>query len=593
MPPVFVRRISAAGLLLLCAGLLPQPSLAATTPSPLILEQQRQQQKAIENEIQRRLRIAPSPGVPSARAETAPLLERNFCQVLKSLWLYGADHLPKKNKLTLFAPYKDRCIDNAGLKKLAQSIQNWYLQAGYITTRVKLKRPQSSLNRGNLEIWVIEGYINRFLLNHNRPFDQRRIATAFPVSRGDILNIHDLDQGLEQLNRLFSQTFRMQIKPAERTGYSDILLLESNTETSLLDAPLPSSRNIGKQQLSYRYSNGGQQATGPQLHNLSFSRENLFGVNDVLSYSRQRAMPRTTGITESDTERAGIRLPWGYWNADFNYYHGRTLQQLTGAITTFRSRSNITTRSLRINRVLLRDQRSKLGVFLSMEDSKRENYINQTLVQVASRRIASLELGLSYTRYFNHGSLLLIPSLSRGLPWLNSLQDSPAISADQPHAEYQMYKFYGAYSHVFGSNRRRPFSLSTTFNLQYSNRVLYGEKRFIIGGEYSVRGFHDNAVSDDRGLSWRNDLDLPVGRWFSHHRYLQPFNLKLFADMGISESAFNRERNTLAGWGYGIEYRYRWFDFYYQQADALRGEDLFSTAEGWVRYYGAHLKLTF
>lgn len=593
MPLLFARRISAAGLLLLCGGLIQQSSLAATTPSPLILEQQRQQQKAIENEIQRRLGITPSPSAPSTQAETAPLLERNFCQVLHRLWLYGADHLPGKDKTTLFAPYKERCIDNAGLTKLAQSIQNWYLQAGYITTRIKLKRPQSSLNRGNLEIWVVEGHINRFLLNGNRPFDLRRIATAFPVANGAVLNIHDLDQGLEQLNRLFSQTFRMQIKPARQTGYSDILLLESNTETSLLDAPSPSSRNIGKQQFSYHYSNGGQQATGSQLHNLTFSRENLFGLNDVLSYSRQRAMPRTTGITENDTERASIRLPWGYWNASFNYYHGRTLQQLTGAITTFKSLSNITTRSLRLNRVLLRDQHSKLGIFLSMEDNKRDNYINQTLVQVASRRIASLELGLSYTRYFNHGSLLLIPSLSRGLPWLNSLQDSPAISADQPHAEYQMYKLYGAYSHVFGSNGRWPFSLSNTFNLQYTNHVLFGEKRFIIGGEYSVRGFHDNAVSDDRGLSWRNDLDLPVGRWFSHHRYLQPFNLKLFADMGITESAFSRERNTLAGWGYGIEYRYRWFNFYYQQAHALRGEDLFSLPEGWVQYYGAHLKLTF
>ncbi|HEB57135.1 MAG TPA: ShlB/FhaC/HecB family hemolysin secretion/activation protein, partial [Gammaproteobacteria bacterium] len=422
MHSVFIRRIrAAAGLLLLCAALIPLSSLAATTPSPLILEQQRQQQKAIENEIQRRLQIAPSPGAPPTKAETIPLLENNLCQVLKRLWLYGADHLPKRDQLSLFAPYKDRCINNAGLTKLAQSIQNWYLQAGYITTRIKLKRPQSSLNRGNLEIWVMEGRIGRFLLNDNRPFDQRRIATAFPVSDGDILNIHDLDQGLEQLNRLFSQTFRMQIKPARQTGYSDIQLLESNTETSLLDTPLPSSRNTGKQQFNYRYSNGGQQATGVQLHNLTFTRENLFGLNDILSYSRQRAMPQTTGIMENDTERASIHLPWGYWDASFNYYHGRTLQQLTGAITTFKSLSRITTRSLRLNRVLMRDQHSKLGIFLSLESNKRENYINQTLVQVASRRIASLELGLTYTRYFNHGSLLLIPSLSRGVPWFNSL----------------------------------------------------------------------------------------------------------------------------------------------------------------------------
>ncbi|MTC50436.1 hypothetical protein GKR59_12395 [Providencia alcalifaciens] len=50
----------------------------------------------------------------------------------------------------------------------------------------------------------------------------------------------------------------------------------------------------------------------------------------------------------------------------------------------------------------------------------------------------------------------------------------------------------------------------TSFFGQYSPDNLYGIERISIGGQYSVRGYHEQALSGNRGGYWRNEINKDI-----------------------------------------------------------------------------------
>ena len=578
----------------LISSLIVFASHAATQVTPTIQEEQRERQRRIDEEIQRRLQQRPSPTAPKIEIEAPVVLPEGQCQAIKQVFLYGADHFPERKRKKTYAPYLDQCLDNSGIGKLVRSIQEWYLQAGYITTRVSLKQRQSSLDRGNLEMWVVEGRIGRFILGGNTAFDRSRIKAAFPVSSGNVLNIHDLDQGIEQLNRLFSQSFRMQIRPGKRPGFSDIFLVEYSNNDTLLK-PVQPHPKLGRRQIGYQYNNGGIEATGLHLHNLNFKRENLFGVNDAMSFGWQRGSPYLPKQKENEVIKFDVSVPRGYWLYKLNYYSGRTDRTVPGTPSQFQSRGDTLTTRLSANRVIHRDKQSRLEGFGNFELSDRRNFINDTLVQVSSRLISSVDVGLVYTRYFTQSTFIISPTVSRGVPWFGAIGDTAGIATSDPHAEYTKLALYAFYRQPISITKNKDVTYEGTLSAQYSPVALYGEKQFGIGGEYSVRGFKENALSDDSGWSLRNDIVFPVGRWTrkTHKsRRIAPLNFKLFADVGKTYSVAGIPVETLAGWGYGLNYKYRWYEFYFYRANPVETSSLFTAPEGAVSYYGLKIKVS-
>lgn len=568
---------------------------AAETASPLIIKQQRQQQKSLEEGAQGEIQQRPGKAAPRVEVEAPTLLPSGQCQTVRHVWLYGADHLPATVRQRLLAPFIEHCLDNAGVARLARALQEWYLQAGYITTRVSIKQPQNSFDKGNLELWVVEGRIGRFILGKDTAFDRDRIASAFPVKSGDVLNIHDLDQGLDQLDRLFSQKFRMQIKPGDQPGYSNILLIEYAQNDAELYPHAP-SRNLGRQQLSYSYSNGGSESTGEHVNSLTFTRENLLGFNDVIAATWQRSAPYSSDRKGNETQLVDFTVPYGNWLFGLNHYRGTTVQTVNSGSVPFFSKQKIATTSFKMSRMLFRDQRNKLKGFLRVERSDRDSYINDTLIQISSRRLATLEAGLNATHYFPTATLITVPSIVHGLPWFGALSDPAGIASDQPHASYTLLRLFMLYNQRILSRSRTPFSYQLTFNGQFSPFTLYGEKQFILGGQYSVRGFKENALSSDSGWSTRNDLIFPVGTWLhlrQAYNWLSPLRARLFADYGRAYAAGGGYQGSLGGWGVGVDWRYRWFDFSYSYARPFHGENQFTRPEHQVHYFGLTVNAVF
>ncbi|MHA4875143.1 POTRA domain-containing protein, partial [Enterococcus faecium] len=89
----------------------------------------------------------------------------------------------------------------------------WYLSEGYITSRAFL--PEQDLASGILTLGILEGRVENIVID-GKP--DPMTLTLFPNLAGEILNLRDLEQGVEQLSRLRSLSYRLDIQPGRQAG---------------------------------------------------------------------------------------------------------------------------------------------------------------------------------------------------------------------------------------------------------------------------------------------------------------------------------------------------------------------------------------
>ena len=93
------------------------------------------------------------------------------------------------------------------------------MQRGYITSRAFLT--EQDLSAGELTIPVLEGKLDEIHLEGQHP---RALTMAFPGLEGKILNLRDIEQGMEQINRVRSTPVQIAIQPSPKAGYSVVNL---------------------------------------------------------------------------------------------------------------------------------------------------------------------------------------------------------------------------------------------------------------------------------------------------------------------------------------------------------------------------------
>ena len=157
--------------------------------------------------------------------------------------------------------YAGQCVGKQGIDILVKGLSQAILSRGYVTTRVLV--PEQDLSSGTLSLSLIPGVIRRI-----RFIDEKLRGTwktAFPTHDGELLNLRDLEQGLEQMKRVSSQDVSMQIVPGDRPGESDVVLDVKRGK------PWPVIASI---------DNSGTRATGKLQGNLSVGIDNSLGLNE-------------------------------------------------------------------------------------------------------------------------------------------------------------------------------------------------------------------------------------------------------------------------------------------------------------------------
>lgn len=451
---------------------------APVTPGDLDVIQNQQQQR-LQQDQQQRDALTQAHQVELQKTESAPA--SGPCFEINQISLQQASLITSDTQKRLVAPYINQCLSLDRINQLVRAISEWYVQRGYITSRAFLT--EQNLSHGTLNITVLEGKLEAI---HLQGASARQLNMAFPTRAGRILNLRDIEQGMEQINRLRTTPVQIEIIPSSQPGYSIVNL------TSTREFPLTLGLNM---------DNSGQRSTGVGQLSGSLVGNDLLGVADrwFVSGGRSSAF---SDWRDAQNFQAGVSVPYGYGLLDYSYswsnYHSRFN---ANSFDWYSNGDNISNR-LSGSWVLFRNGQIKTGLQVGLNHYVSHNWLNETLLQSSSRKLTSLQIGFNHTQKIAGGVATLNPMLSRGMPWFDAESDK-GKSDDFPKAEFRKWSVSSSY--------QRPVTQKmwwlSSFYAQWSPDRLYGSERLTIGGENSVRGYKEQYLSGDVGGYLRNELN--------------------------------------------------------------------------------------
>jgi hemolysin activation/secretion protein len=390
------------------------------------------------------------------------------------------------------AHYAGQCVGKQGVDTIVKGLSRAILARGYITTRVLL--PEQDLATGTLRLALVPGTIR-----HIRFADEKLRGTwktAFPTRDGDLLNLRDLEQGLEQMKRVTSQDVSMQIVPADVPGESDVVLDVKRVKPWTVVASI---------------DNSGTRATGKLQGNLSIGIDNPLGLNDMFNVGVSQDLEFGDKRLGSHGWNGFYSIPWGYWTATIAAYTNTYYQQIAGVNQTFVASGNSKTIDFKLARVLLRSQNDVLGGYVRLSRRFGESFIEDTEITQQRRNNTIIELGLTDRHYFDGAQFDGTLAYRQGVGGLGA-QDDILAADGGPTYRFKMAVLDANLSVPFAI-AKQPFRYVTSIHGQYTGNSLYYIDDLTIGSRYTVRGFDgETMLAAARGLYWRNELQMPIGQ---------------------------------------------------------------------------------
>lgn len=410
------------------------------------------------------------------------------CRDIRTLRIHGADLLSDAERAALQQRYTGRCLGVGDLEALLGALTRYYIDRGYITTRAYL--PAQDLRSGILEVTVVEGRIERYKVKETgRPDARINTATAFPTGAGRRLNLRDLEQGIEQLNSVPSNAATLALEPGAQPGQSVVVV--DNRATFPLHA-------------FATWDNLGVPSTGREAASATVSEGGVLGFNEVVSLTQRQTAPADPAH-KSAVSALLVAVPFGYttfsYNASVSTY--RNVLQLPSG-NTLTSKGNTGTQTLAIDRVFYRGRATRLSASAGLTRQDSQNFLGGEYLDVASRVLTTLDLGVSGFTQVGGGVLNGHVGYVKGLKSLGALHDIPEALHIDPHAQFGKYVLDLGYSKQFERDGVR-YAWSTRFSGQYSSDTLYGSQQILIGGPSTVRGPLADNLAGDYGYYLRNE----------------------------------------------------------------------------------------
>jgi hemolysin activation/secretion protein len=384
--------------------------------------------------------------------------------------------------------YEGQCVGKQGLDVLTKGLQGAILSRGYITTRVLL--PAQDLSKGTLKFALIPGVIRN--LKFADADTRGTLKTAFPARDGDVLQLRDLEQGLEQMKRVPNQDATMQIVPGTSPGESDVVVTVKRTK--------PWSLVVSA-------DNSGTNETGRYIGNVSLGLYNLLGLNDILSAGFNQDLQFGNHDLGTHGWNASYAVPWGYWTGTLYGYTNTYYQQVAQASNIFVASGNAQTVGLKLERVLHRSQNDVSGVEFQLVKRWGASFIQGIEIPQQYRDNTFIEAGLTNRHYFGAAQFDGTLAYRQGIGGLGAQPDTPGGPT---------YRFKMA---TLDANLSVPFKVAGqslryvgTVHGQFTNDELNYIDDLTIGSRYTVRGFSgETMLAAEKGFYWRNELQYPLG----------------------------------------------------------------------------------
>ena len=485
---------------LLLAASIYAPGAYAQTPATGIANQEFLRQQERERVL--REQQQPSADVflkPEGPALTDRFVAEQPCFVIERIRLTGEDSqrfawaLPAVDRAGdgWPDPGRGRCLGARGISEVMRRVQNAIVARGFVTTRVLA--PPQDLSAGTLTLTVLPGRIRA--IRFADPSDIRASHwNAMPAKPGDLLNLRDLEQALENFKRVPTIEADLRIVPAEgdgaRPGESDVVI---------------SWRQRFPLRLSLAADDSGVPGTGKYQGYLTLSYDNWWTSSDMFYVSLNRDLAYAAGDGGTNGHFVHYSIPFGYWLVAVNASENRYRQSVVGASQTYLYSGRTRNGDVRLSRIVHRDAVGKTGLALRLWSRESANYIDDTEVEVQRRSMAGWEASANHRRFVQAAILDLTLGYREGTGAMGSTPaPEEAFGEGTSRPRIGFAQMQAGVPFALGGQRLR---FGAELRAQWNGTPLVPQDRFAIGSRYSVRGFDgERLLLGDRGWLVRNEL---------------------------------------------------------------------------------------
>ena len=467
---------------------------------------------------------APDPGPAQARGGP--------CFAVDTITIEGVTLFPAARIEALTAPYAGRCLEGADIQALIRGLNALYADRGYITSRSYI--PAQNLGGGALVLSVLEGRVEDIFLVEGGaqvtgPRAERLLSSAFPGARGDLFQLRDFEQGLDQMNRLRSVEATLQLQPGAEPGGSFVVVQREQAD-----------RLRGW----LRFDDLGGESTGRNRVSLDLEFDDALGLNDSWSLGY-------TGSQNTNALSLSGSVPAGYWTFGVNAGYSEYLTPLSASAELF---GTTTEGGIEARRMLKRDQFTTTEARIALNLRRADRFVNAA--RLSPQVLSTLEIGATHMRLSPGARNSFDATLRFGLDALGADRDDPAAVAGTPQAQFAALAFGWQRQGALGSLG----TLVNDLRGQIAADALYGSEQIAFGSYSTVRGYSETAAAGDSGVYIRNDLYLDPQIW---SRVLPAevipdlaggFQPHLFLDMGVAWDRGRHSLETAAGAGLGLSW---------------------------------------
>lgn len=499
----------AAGLLTgLCMSIGASAQISPAQERDIGIRNQQELQRQQQQGQQQRQQLERTPDVrltipEKATSQTLPietpcfLIERFQLQNSSGAPLPEFDWVVEQLTAPDTPAFIGQCVGAQGVAWLIERTQKILVDRGFVTSRVLAT--QQDMSQGTLILTLIPGRIHA--IRFAEPVHQSaNLNNAMPMQVGDILNLRDIEQALENLKRVPTADADIKIEPAQGEGAQ---LGDSDLVVTYQQAfPI---------RLSINADDSGTKATGKYQGAVTVSVDNLLALNDLFYVTNTNAMGGgDSGPRGTHANTIHYSLPMGYWTLGATSSTSRYYQTVAGLNQSYVYRGTSQNNEVKLNRLLMRDGTQKLNLSVRAFQRKSNNYIDDTEVDVQRRVVGGWDTTLNHKAFIQNATLESNLTYKRGTGAFGSIA-APEEAFNEGTSRFALVTADVNLAVPFKVDAQR-IRYNGTWRIQKNRTPLTPQDRFVIGGRYTVRGYDGESVlSAEHGWLWRNDLSFALG----------------------------------------------------------------------------------
>ena len=416
----------------------------------------------------------------------------------------------------MLAPYEGRTVTVDELQSLRHNLSLAYFQRGYVNSGVVITNQDDK--SGTIKFSVIEGQLSKLNLRGNERLKDDYILERINLGVKKPLNVNDLQNALRniQRNKLIKK-INAQLKPSADLGVAE------------LDVEVTEEKF---QSLSVALDNYRSPSIGAEEIILSYTNRNLLGIGDAL------------GVSYSKTE--------GLDSVSLNYTVPITAEETTLSVFYSQSESEVVEKpfddldieydsndfGFNLSTPIYKDNQTTVSLITGMMFKESESFLLGEPFEFSAGsedgmiKSRALEIGGSYVYRASAEVYAVSLTARQGLDIMDANESS---DDDIPDSKFLSFLGQGQYARRVESIPGSQFILRSAFQL--SMDPLLPIEKLSVGGHSSVRGYRENQLVRDNGLTASAEFRYAL---FADKSGNDPYNFQLvpFLDWG---SAWNED----------------------------------------------------